>query len=236
MGRLHQVLILDQTMLMIPGSGGALETRYHCLPSQPNAPIALIIPPHPEQEGSMDHPVIHALFRTFARLEFNVLRFNFRGCGQSQGTFVNGSGSEVSDAATCLDWLQNKNLAPSQCWVVGYSFGAYVALQLLMRRPECFSFVAVSPLASMYDFSFLAPCPAPGLVVHGEMSDLTPRESVVRLVHQLSMQKRGHRITLSVVPQADHSYTDKLASLEAVVHNYVTQSNSAARQRMTKAG
>lgn len=210
-------------MLMIPGPEGALEGRYHCIGSSPHAPIAIIIPPHPEQEGTMDHPVMHSLFRTFARLEFNVLRFNFRGCGQSQGSFVGGANAEVSDAAACLDWLQSKNLSPSQCWVVGYSFGAYVALQLLMRRPECVSFVAISPLASMYDFSFLAPCPSPGLVIHGEHDDLTPKESVIRLVHQLSMQKRGHRIALNLLPLADHNYAGRLPALEAIVYNYVAQ-------------
>jgi alpha/beta superfamily hydrolase len=205
---------------MIPGPEGSLEANYHCSPMNPRAPTVILMSPHPEQEGTMDHAVVQALFRAFARLEFNILRFNFRGSGKSQGTFTNGEG-EVSDAAACLDWMQSKNPHPAQCWVAGFSFGAYVALQLLMRRPECHSFVAISPLANMYDFNFLAPCPAPGLVVHGDMDEATPKESVIRLVHQLSMQKRGHKIALNLIPGADHNYSNHLRAMETCVQEYV---------------
>ena len=37
-------------------------------------------------------------------------------------------------------------------------------MQLLMRRPEIEGFVAVSPPANLYDFSFLSPCPAAGFI------------------------------------------------------------------------
>jgi alpha/beta superfamily hydrolase len=207
-------------VLMISGPEGPLEANYHCSPMDPKAPMVILMSPHPGQEGTMEHVVIQSLFRVFARLEFNILRFNFRGSGKSHGTFTNGEG-EVSDAAACLDWMQNKNPNPSQCWVAGFSFGAYIALQLLMRRPECHSFVAVSPLANMYDFNFLAPCPAPGLVVHGEMDDVTPKESVIRLVHQLSMQKRGHKIALNLIQGADHTYSNHLRIMEAGIQEYV---------------
>lgn len=207
-------------MLMISGPEGSIEAMYHCSPMDPKAPMVILMSPHPEQEGTMEHAVMQSLFRVFARLEFNILRFNFRGSGKSQGTFTNGEG-EVSDAAACLDWMQNKNPNPAQCWVAGFSFGAYIALQLLMRRPECYSFVAVSPLANMYDFNFLAPCPAPGLVVHGDLDDVTPKESVIRLVHQLSMQKRGHKIALNLIPGADHNYSNNLKIMEAVIQDYV---------------
>ena len=207
-------------MLMISGPEGSLEASYHCSPMDPKAPMVILMAPHPEQEGTMEHAVMQALFRVFARLNFNILRFNYRGSGKSQGTFTNGEG-EVSDAAACLDWMQNKNPNPAQCWVAGFSFGAYIALQLLMRRPECHSFVAISPLANMYDFNFLAPCPAPGLVVHGDMDEVTPKESVIRLTHQLSMQKRGHKIALHLIPGADHVFVNHLKSVENTVQEYV---------------
>ena len=212
---------------MISGPEGVLEVRYHSVLSDAKAPVAIIVPPHPEQEGSMDHPVIHTLFRTFASLGFNVLRFNFRGSGKSQGVFVHGD-VEVSDAASCLDWLQSRNPSPSQCWVAGYSFGAHVALQLLMRRPECYSFVAVSPVPNLYDFNFLAPCPAPGLIVHGEIDEVTPKEAVARLVHQLVAQKRSPKVGLRIVSQADHSYSNQLKSLETVVSDYILADRAVA--------
>jgi alpha/beta superfamily hydrolase len=40
-------------------------------------------------------------------------------------------------------------------------------MQLLMRRPEIEGFISIAAMANRYDFSFLAPCPSPGLFVHG---------------------------------------------------------------------
>ena len=106
------------------------------------------------------------MFQTFSDRGFSTLRFNFRGVGRSQGEFDSGIG-ELADAASALDWLQANNPAASQTWVAGYQFGAYIGMQLLMRRPETDGFISVSPPTNMYDFSFLAPCPASGIIVQG---------------------------------------------------------------------
>jgi pimeloyl-ACP methyl ester carboxylesterase len=59
------------------------------------------------------------------------------------------------------------NQNAKHCWVAGFSFGAWIGMQLLMRRPEITGFISVSPPANMYDFSFLAPCPSSGLIING---------------------------------------------------------------------
>src|SRR6185369_17879084 len=129
---------------------------------------------------------------------FSVLRFNFRGVGRSQGEFDNGVG-ELSDAASALDWLQSVNPNASSCWVAGFSFGAWISMQLLMRRPEIEGFISVAPLAKHYDFSFLAPCPASGLFVNGDKDTVTPPEAVNSLVSKLKTQ-RGIIIEHKVMP------------------------------------
>ena len=53
----------------------------------------------------------------------------------------------------------------------GYSFGAFVGMQLLMRRPEISGWVSVAPPANHYDFGFLAPCPCGGLDAAWRQSD-----------------------------------------------------------------
>ena len=138
----------------------------------------------------MNNKVVYALYQTFQRRGFSVLRFNFRGVGRSQGRFDRGEG-ELSDAASALDWLQAHNPNATACWVAGFSFGAWIGMQLLMRRPEITSFISISPPANMYDFSFLAPCPSSGLVIQGDEDDIVPAESVNKLVQKLS-QPAGH--------------------------------------------
>ena len=95
------------------------------------------------------------------RRGFATLRFNFRGVGKSQGVFDNGIG-ELSDAASALDWVQQIHPEARTTWIAGFSFGAWIGMQLLMRRPEVRGFISIAPPANMYDFTFLAPCPSSG--------------------------------------------------------------------------
>ncbi|MDZ4052723.1 MAG: CocE/NonD family hydrolase, partial [Phenylobacterium sp.] len=127
--------------VVLTGAAGRIEGRYSAGKSE-TAPIALILHPHPRAGGQMNHPVAVQLFHLFMKRGFSTLRFNFRGVGRSQGEFDSGIG-ELADAATALDWLQSTNPAASQCWVAGYDFGAWVGMQLLMRRPETDGFISV---------------------------------------------------------------------------------------------
>src|SRR6478609_6273503 len=166
--------------VVLTGAAGRLEGRY--APGKvENAPIALILHPHPKAGGHMNNPVAVQLYHLFMKRGFATLRFNFRGVGRSQGEFDSGIG-ELADAATALDWLQGMNPQASQCWVAGYSFGAWVGMQLLMRRPETDGFISVSPPTNVYDFSFLAPCPASGLILHGASDTVVLLIDVERVV------------------------------------------------------
>ncbi len=200
------------------GPEGRLEGRYQHN-REPNAPIALMLHPHPEHGGSMNNRVVYTLYHGFARRGFSVLRFNFRGVGRSQGSFDRGEG-ELSDAASALDWLQGYNANASACWVAGFSFGAWIAMQLLMRRPEITSFVSVSPPANQYDFSFLAPCPSSGLVIHGGDDKVVPEPSVAKLIAKLTNQ-RDITIDYRIVPGTDHFFHDRQDDLTTHLDDYL---------------
>ena len=132
----------------------------------------------------MNHPIVIAMYNSFVKRGFATLRFNFRGVGRSQGVFDNGIG-ELSDAASALDWMQQFNAEAHTTWVGGFSFGAWIGMQLLMRRPEIKGFISIAPPANMYDFTFLAPCPSSGVIVDGEMDEVVPGASVQKLVDKL---------------------------------------------------
>jgi alpha/beta superfamily hydrolase len=206
--------------VIINGPEGRLEGRYHH-GKQPNAPIALLLHPHPQHGGTMNNRIVYALFHAFVRRGFSVLRFNFRGVGRSQGSFDRGEG-ELSDAASALDWLQTYNQNAASCWIGGYSFGAWIGMQLLMRRPEIDGFVAVAPPAHLYDFSFLAPCPASGLIVQGDHDVTVPPESVQKLVKKLSHQ-RDIKIDYRVIAGADHFFGTQTEELGRIVESYVAE-------------
>src|ERR1700693_1089739 len=120
--------------VIFTGPAGRLEGRYHPA-KQKNAPIAMVLHPHPQFHGTMNHQIIYQCYYAFAHRGFSVLRFNFRGVGRSQGSFDHGTG-ELSDAASALDWAQTINPEARACWVAGFSFGAWIGMQLPMRPPE----------------------------------------------------------------------------------------------------
>ena len=204
--------------VIINGPEGRLEGRYY--PAKvPNSPIALLLHPHPQHGGTMNNKVVYQLYQMFVRRGFATLRFNFRGVGRSQGSFDRGEG-ELSDAASALDWLQTQNQDAPMCWVSGFSFGAWIGMQLLMRRPEITGFISISPPANMYDFSFLAPCPASGLITHGDKDDIVPIVSVDKLVQKLKKQK-NIEIDYRVLKGGDHFLQDHCIDLMAMVDDYL---------------
>jgi hypothetical protein len=214
------------------GPEGRLEGRYQHS-KRPNAPVALMLHPHPQYGGTMNNKVVYTLFHAFVRQGFSVLRFNFRGVGRSQGVFDRGEG-ELSDAASALDWLQTYNDSSSSCWIAGFSFGAWIGMQLLMRRPEINGFISVAPPANMHDFSFLAPCPSSGLIIQGDKDEVVPEPSVKKLVDKLSSQ-RGISIDYRVVGGAGHFFQDEMDVLSGHVDDYLAKSLAEEASR-TAAG
>ena len=210
--------------IIFNGPEGRLEGRYHPGP-RPDSPIALILHPSPQHGGSMNNKVVYTLYHTYVKRGFAVLRFNFRGVGRSQGVFSRGEG-ELSDAASALDWLQTYNQNSRECWVAGCSFGAWIGMQLLMRRPEITGFISVAPPANMYDFTFLAPCPSSGLVLTGDKDEIVPYESAKKLVDKLNQQK-DITVQHDVVAGANHFFQGKLEEMEEAVTAYMNTHDEA---------
>ena len=204
--------------LIISGLEGRLEGRYHHS-NNPRPNVALILHGHPLQGGNMNSSVIYNMYHCFVKKGFSVLRINFRGVGKSQGNFDNGIG-ELGDAATALDWLQLHNPVSESLWIAGFSFGSWIAMQILMRRPEIDNFLAVSLPVNKYDFSFLSPCPTSGLILHGEQDSIVPVETLVKFSDGIHKQK-GVDISCKLVPKADHFFREKLDKLDESIFEYI---------------
>jgi len=204
--------------VIINGAEGRLEGRYTPAKSD-RAPVAVLLHPHPQYGGTMHNKVVYTLHQAFLQSGFATLRFNFRGVGRSQGSFARGEG-ELTDAASALDWIQSFNANASACWIAGFSFGAWIGMQLLMRRPEIDRFIAVAPPANVYDFGFLAPCPSSGLIVQGDKDEIVTEESVQKLTEKLGKQK-DIVIDYRVVKGANHFFTDRLDKLASATSEYL---------------
>jgi uncharacterized protein len=206
--------------IIINGPAGRLEARYSHSKT-PNAPLALILHPNPDRGGTMNHKIPVSTYQAFVAHGFSTLRFNFRGVGQSQGIYDKGEG-ELSDAAAALDWMQALNPNAPYVWISGFNFGAWIGMQLLMRRPEIKGFVSICPPANEIDFSFLAPCPQSGLIIQGNKDNIVPEASVEKLVQKLNAQK-GIEVDYRVVDGANHFFNEHTDIMVDHIHDYLNK-------------
>ena len=191
--------------VIFPGPEGRLEGRFNPGP-RPRAPVAMILHPHPNAGGTMNNRIVQSLYQTFVRRGFATLRFNFRGVGKSQGVFDNGVQSIHPEAQTT--------------WIAGFSFGAWIGMQLLMRRPEIEGFISIAPPANMYDFTFLAPCPSSGIIIQGDSDEVVTPSAVQKLVDKLRTQ-RHITIHHDTIPRANHFFEHEMEDLMRSVDNYL---------------
>jgi alpha/beta superfamily hydrolase len=212
------------------GPSGRIEGKFTKSEDR-RAPAALVLHPHPLYNGTMNNKVVYNTYKVLAENGFSVLRINFRGVGKSQGEYDHGLG-ELTDAATALDWLQTQIPEASDFWIAGFSFGSWVALQLMMRRPEISTFIAVSPPVNRYDFSFLSPCPIPGLIVQGDADSIVSEESVIDLVDKIAKQKFA-TVDYKIINGGDHFFRVKLDELKEVIDEYVKTRLSVIKYNKT---
>lgn len=207
------------------GQVGRIEGHYRqAYSGDKDAPLALILHPHPLHGGTMDNKIVYELYKRLYQQNFTVLRINFRGVGKSEGKFDNGVG-EMIDSSIALDWLISNNKDSKAVWVGGFSFGAWIAMQIVMRRPEVIRFFSVAAPYTKYDFSFLSPCPVPGILIHGDQDSVVDEESVYEFITKVSAKHSEDKaIDHVIIRGADHYFRDKISDLGDAFTNYIIQS------------
>jgi alpha/beta superfamily hydrolase len=204
--------------VIINGPAGRIEARYH-QNENPNAPVALVLHPHPLHGGTMNNKITYNLYKNFVRNDFSVLRINFRGVGKSQGKFDNGHG-ELLDATAAMNWLHEQNISAPSYWVAGFSFGSWIALQLVMRRPEIENYILVAPPATKYDFNFIVPCSAAGLVAQGDKDDISKEADTAKLIDKL-INKDTIDLSYQVISGSDHFFKNHLEEFNLLVDSHI---------------
>src|SRR5574337_264338 len=192
----------------IAGPSGAIECAVDS-PAAPARALAVVCHPHPQHGGTMDNKVVQTLARAFVQLGFEVVRFNFRGGGLSQGAWAEGDG-EVDDARAVVEAFRRPE------WplvLAGFSFGGFVAsrvaadLAAATPAAACERQVLVAPAVSRFD----TPVPSAGsLVVHGEADDVVPLAAVFDWA-------RPRALPVTVIPGAGHFFHGQLPLLKSLV-------------------
>lgn len=203
--------------LVVDGPAGPLEAL---LESKGDAPTgaAVVCHPHPLHGGTMHNKVAHTLARAFVNAGMVALRFNFRGVGESAGSFAEGAG-EADDVLAAVSYLRSR-FPDLALWLGGFSFGAAMASRVASAAGVQ-GLVAVAPASSRLDEEFVQP-DCPWLIVHPEDDELVPIDETVAWVDAL---RPGPELV--VFPETSHFFHGKLVELRETVVDFVVRSSSA---------
>ena len=80
----------------------------------------------------------------------------------------------------------------------------------------------MSPPANMRDFSFLAPCPSSGLIVHGDKDNIASFDSTKILAEKLQKQKKVD-IKFKSIKGANHFYENYSKEFTEIIDNYIKE-------------
>jgi alpha/beta superfamily hydrolase len=175
---------------------------------------AIVCHPHPLFGGTMHNKVVYRMARAFQDAGFAVLRFNFRGTGQSQGQHDEGRG-EQEDLRAAIKFIEQK-YAGAEIWLAGFSFGSHVMLRVACNDPSIRAIVAAGAPVSKYDFSHVINCDKPKMFVQGAMDEFGSREDLGQLVAKLNEPK-----SLKIIEGADHFFEGHLPELVQAVSDFI---------------
>jgi hypothetical protein len=158
--------------------------------------------PHPQYGGDMDNLVITTAVGAASKEGFSTLRFNFRGVGESGGSYGEGIG-EKEDVEAVVEYFSTKlKMNHPSLILLGYSFGAWAGLPVAIRDERIDGVVAIAPPLDLYDFEFLKGCKKRKLIIAGDRDLFCPTSLLEEWYQYLEEPK-----SLTIIPGADHFFS-----------------------------
>lgn len=184
----HRSQSTSQPVSLVTGDGHRLTADLLDANPESGTPRAAvaICHPHPQYGGNRHNPVVDAVFRALPDAGFHALRFDFRA---DHG----GGVAERRDVVAALDALAQR-YPGTPLDLVGYSFGAIVALTTADRRVG--AIVAVAPPLTAMNVD-TAPS-VPVLVLAPEHDQFCPPDAAAPIVASWPDAE------LRTIPMADH--------------------------------
>lgn len=199
--------------LFIDGPAGRLEAIIERPDSGDTVGSVVVCHPHPQHGGTMHNKVAHTLARSFVRMGYAALRFNFRGTEASEGVYDDGIG-EVDDALAAIDWMQ-KHYPQGPIWVAGFSFGAAMAVKAAVAT-ELDGLVSVAPAITRFASGLVTQPRCPWLIVQGDEDELVSVDDTVAWVDGLEPGPE-----LLIIPGGEHFFHGRLLDLRVAVTQFV---------------
>ncbi len=197
---------------MIEADGIQLEANLR-EPKIPPRGAVVICHPHPVYGGTMDNRIVYRAAKAAAAAGFAALRFNFRGVGRSTGSYDQGLG-EKEDVVGAIDWMQSKH-PELPLALIGYSFGAWVALQVGDSDARITAMIGIAPPLDLYAMEFLTRNAKPSLFIVGTQDEFCSMENILQLQPHLPAAT-----SMQILEGADHFFTDRTDEIERLISEF----------------
>lgn len=198
--------------LFLDGAAGRIEAALDAPDADVAAHpvLAIVCHPLPTEGGSMHNKVVTMAARALRESGVTTLRFNFRGVGQSEGSFDDGDG-ELDDLRAVAAWARTR-FPEKALWLAGFSFGAWVSLRLATELRAAALISIAPPVGRSWAFSDIEIPTAPWLVIQGDADEIVDPQAVYAWLATLARQPELVR-----VPDTSHFFHRKLMDLRGAV-------------------
>jgi uncharacterized protein len=122
--------------------------------AKPSENTLILLHGYPADKGN----ILPAL--AFLQENFNLLLFDFRYLGKSEGSYSTAGAKEVEDLLAAIQFLKDREINEVGVW--GFSMGGAVALMTIAKAPEIRAVISESSYASLAEMAFEL-LPIPGL-------------------------------------------------------------------------
>jgi len=196
-------------------SAGALKLQgLFAQPAGAKAGVVLCHP-HPLYGGNMLNRVIGAVAAALQARGLATLRFNFRGVGQSEGTYDEGRG-EVNDALGALAYLASCLPSGTPLGLCGYSFGGMVSFRAAAAGANIAALAGIAPVIDPPEV--LTRFERPKFIIIGTADDLVDPRDVRHLGETAMPDPKEFRL----LEGADHFFGGRESEVGEAVAEFFT--------------
>jgi hypothetical protein len=203
----------------LAGPAGAIEALIETPRRTPLKSFGVVCHPHSLFGGTLQNKVVHTLARSFQELGAPTIRFNFRGVGESAGSFAEGSGETLDALAVIAEG--RRRWPGAALWLAGFSFGGAVAFRAA-ERAAAELLVTVAPAVRLIDVSGVKVPDCPWLIVQGDADELVEPAAVVEWA-----ARRLPAPTVKLLPGVGHFFHGRLRELASMVVEFAHEQGLA---------
>lgn len=183
------------------------------LSKSPREEAVIVTHPHPLYGGDMHNNVVESIVEAYQQEGYTTLRFNFRGVGQSEGRYDDGTG-EQEDVRAALGCLLDAGKTSID--LAGYSFGAWVNALGIKALDQVRRMIMISPPVNFMDFSFLEYSPKIRLVIGASGDDIGPPVMIKKMLPTWNPEAELH-----IIKGADHFYWGKAGEIKEIISSFL---------------